>query len=332
VNRTFSRRAGRHALELRAATFDAVTARARNLGASALTLLAFVLVALLVAAGFADAAGSGSEANETSSASVGAPPEAAALGGVEGSAAANATGSAASEGNGAVIEGGVVAAQAEGQLESNAASALVAAASKASCTPEFGSFSIGHWPPACWHPYGPSSPFNTPIPANPTLAPESAAIVKYIKRHHWLFQNEGGNFDIHAHGSRPVYWAQSTDPLIKVSCTGGYPCNPGTVLRIPAGAQPEDEWDEHMTVVEQAEGLEYDFWRASKPEKGEMTASSEGSIPIGAGSGTGLGGVAEAADLGLLGGLIRAPELAAGNIEHALGIITPRRLAIPVLG
>ena len=29
------------------------------------------------------------------------------------------------------------------------------------CPQEFGSFSTGHWPPACWRPYGAGSPFNT---------------------------------------------------------------------------------------------------------------------------------------------------------------------------
>jgi len=75
-----------------------------------------------------------------------------------------------------------------------------------------------------------------------------------------------------------------------------------------------------MTVVDQASGSEYDFWQASMPEHGVMTVSAGSRIPIGAGTGTGLGGGAEAAGLGLLGGLIRAPELVAGRIEHALAI------------
>jgi hypothetical protein len=75
-----------------------------------------------------------------------------------------------------------------------------------------------------------------------------------------------------------------------------------------------------MTVVDQVSAREYDFWRASTPRLGVMTASAASSIPLGGGAGTGLGGGAEAAHLGLLGGLIRAPELASGRIEHALSI------------
>jgi hypothetical protein len=91
-------------------------------------------------------------------------------------------------------------------------------------------------------------------------------------------------------------------------------------LHIPKGAQPENASDGLMAVVDQAHRLEYDFWQASTPQHGEMTVVAGNSIPIGPGRGTGLGGDANSAYLGLLGGLIRAPELAAGRIEHALAV------------
>jgi hypothetical protein len=49
-----------------------------------------------------------------------------------------------------------------------------------------------------------------------------------------------------------------------------------------------------------------------------MTVSAGNFIRIGATSGTGLGGVAEASGLALAAGLIRGPELMAGSINHAL--------------
>jgi hypothetical protein len=195
------------------------------------------------------------------------------------------------------------------------------AARKRDCAHQFGLFSTGHWPPACWRPYGTRSPFNTPIPSNPRLASDSTAITAYIQSHHWSFEHEdSGDFVLDAGGSRPVYWSKKSDPLVTVICRGGFSCRPGMRLYIPSGAQPQNESDGHMTVVDQIRGLEYDFWQASTPAHGAMTISAGNSIPIGAGSGTGLGGDAEAAYLGLLGGLIRAPELAAGRIEHALAI------------
>ena len=195
-------------------------------------------------------------------------------------------------------------------------------AAKRDCSQLFGSFAVGNWPPACWRPYGSRSPFNVPIPAHPRISPESNAIVAYAVSHHWVLNaNREGRFRIDISGSRPVYWSGRGDPLVSVNCRGGgYICQRGMRVHIPAGAQPEAQSDAHMTVIDQAAGREYDFWRASTPERGSMNVSAGNGIPIGAGKGTGLGGAAEAANLGLAGGLIRGPELAAGVINHALAI------------
>lgn len=206
-----------------------------------------------------------------------------------------------------------------GLLALVAASAAKRGHAAAQCPQVFGSFSVGHWPPACWRPYGPGSPFNTPIPPNPQLAHDSSAIVAYMRSHGWSFEGDRSHrFMIDTGGSRPVYWARKGDPQVALRCHGEASCRAIKHLRIPAGAQPQNESDGHMTVVDQSAGREYDFWQASMPRKGAMTASAASSIPIGADSGTGLGGHAEAANLGLLGGLIRAPELESGAIEHAL--------------
>jgi hypothetical protein len=156
-----------------------------------------------------------------------------------------------------------------------------------------------------------------PIPASPRIYGESAAIIRYMTGHGWRFEHdEAGNFTWDAGGSRPVYWSTSSDPIVTVTCRTG--CIQGMRLHIPAQATPEEGSDAHMTVVDQERGREYDFWQATKPSNGQMTVSAGSSIPIGNESGTGLGGDAEAADLGLLGGLVRAAELSAGKIEHAL--------------
>jgi hypothetical protein len=195
------------------------------------------------------------------------------------------------------------------------------AVTKHVCSQQFGSFAVGHWPPGCWRPYGASSPFNVPIPSNPRLAPDSTAITDYMQSHHWLFEGDGhGRFTMDNGGSRPVYWSRSSDPLVRVICTGGHSCQRGMKVHIPKGAQPENGSDGLMAVVDQARGLEYDFWQASTPKNGEMTVAAGNGIPIGPSRGTGLGGDAVAAYVGLLGGLIRAPELATGRIEHALAI------------
>jgi hypothetical protein len=187
------------------------------------------------------------------------------------------------------------------------------------CPQLFGSFGVGRWPPACWRPYGSRSPFNTPIAPGARVSPESSAVVNYFISHHWAFNpDRHGDFTIEAGGSRPVYWSNASDPLVTVVCKGDYSCDRNMRLHIPAGARPEEQSDGHMTVIDQTLGREYDFWRASTPAHGTMTVYAGNSIRIGAGAGTGIGGVAEAANLGLAGGLIRGAELISGHIDHAL--------------
>jgi hypothetical protein len=195
-----------------------------------------------------------------------------------------------------------------------------ASAAAGGCSAQFGSFSAGRWPPACWRPYGSSSPFNRRIPGAPRLAPESSAIVAYMRSQRWSFPSEDGRFSLPAQGSRPVFWSGSGDPVVTVICRRQHFTCRRMRLHMPSGARPQDGSDGHMAIIDQALGREFDLWQAGSPEHGQILAAAASSIPIGPESGTGLGGQAEAAYLGLVGGLIRAPELAAGSINHALSM------------
>lgn len=177
-----------------------------------------------------------------------------------------------------------------------------------------------------------------PIPAHPRLATDSGQIVKYMTNKQWSFpSDEHKDLALRSDGSRPVYWSHPRDPRVTVRCTGNNGlCEPmlfgpppafrGSLrIAIPAGAEPQSTSDGHLTVVDQAGGWEYDFWQArwTNGRRTAMVVSSGGRIPIGPGTGTGLHGYAENAYLGLLGGLIRGPELVAGRIDHALAVTMP---------
>jgi hypothetical protein len=174
-------------------------------------------------------------------------------------------------------------------------------------------------------PYGNSSPFNTPIPGDVQVLPNSAAIV----------DNSGlgttpqpmrvaasPSVDY----SHPIYRAHSGDPSYTIQChSGGVN---GKVIQIPSGARPTTSSDGHMAVV-QPDGWEYDFWQASAPSGGTVRCNIAYRQRY-----DGLGivtsdmkrrdssvGGGTAANFGLAAGLIRANEIQAGVIPHALFVV-----------
>lgn len=204
----------------------------------------------------------------------------------------------------------------------------------AACTPGYGSFGAGSWPPACWHPYSPSSTFNHAVPANPTLHRDSAAIVKYMltkiardQHPNWVTVPRNGT------GGEPTYWSKPTDPEYALHCTDFGPCVgdlEGAKIKIPRGAEPEGgassdlHSDRHITVVDQQSGWEYDLWRvqATAPltAGGSLNVGNAGKTRI---DGTGLAaaGNGTASGFGDLAGRVRAEEVQSGVIHHALFIV-----------
>jgi hypothetical protein len=166
------------------------------------------------------------------------------------------------------------------------------------------------------------SAFNTPVGASLTL-PNSAAMVSYLLAH------EGISADHHrpAEGSRPMFYASNSDPVLTIEARDGA----GTLhlngrrIHVPAFATPENASDGHLTIVlapvdALIPGETIDFWQASIGA-GKIKASSVGAVQMGP-TGSLLmeegGGTGDAAYFALQAGLVRAPELRAGTIEHAL--------------
>ena len=120
----------------------------------------------------------------------------------------------------------------------------------------------------------------------------------------------------------PTYWSTTDDPVFTVHCTRPYGrCEvEGMRVRIPDRARPAGGSDAHLTVVDQRSGWEYDFWEvSSKPEGGgELTTGYGGRTRI---DGDGLASDSTAAHFGNLAGIIRAPELRRGRIDHALFLV-----------
>ena len=186
----------------------------------------------------------------------------------------------------------------------------------------FGTFSQLNMPGACWRPYSESSPFNRVVPGSPAIAPTSAAIVSRVNGF-GAPQNitVGGGED----WSHPIFYSQPDDPVFTIHCakTWGTCEIEGMQVRIPDAARPASGGDSHMAVIDQAGGWEYDFWQVqNKPAGGgTITISWGGRTRIGTADADGLGSNATAAHFGLAAGPIRAAELEAGQIDHALFMV-----------
>ena len=211
-----------------------------------------------------------------------------------------------------------------------------ASAASSVCAQTFGSFSASNYPAGCWRPYGANSPFNRPLPDNPTLAPNSASIIANLTANNVNFEGSPGQFAFTSDDGRDgVYYSRPSDPVVTIHCT--YYWGPGTCtgsnkanidgeqIHVPAGALPQTNGtDAHMTVVDQADQLEYDFEHATwSSDHQTLNVWAGAAIPAGPNLGTGLGGGGTAAGFSTLAGLITEPELASGTINHALAINVP---------
>jgi len=211
-----------------------------------------------------------------------------------------------------------------------------ASAASPTCAQAFGSFSASNFPSACWRPYGSNSPFNRQLPANPTIASNSGSIIANLTANKVNFEGNTGQFAFTSDDGRDgVYYSKASDPVVTIHCT--YYWGPGTCtgsdhvnvdgkrIHVPVGAMPQDNGsDAHMTVVDQADQLEYDFENAGwSSDHRTLNVWSGAEIPAGPNTGTGLGGGGTAAGIATLAGLITEPELASGTINHALTINVP---------
>lgn len=198
----------------------------------------------------------------------------------------------------------------------------------------WGTFSRDNFPGDCWRPYSNESAINTPLPANPRLAANSAAVVANIIGTDGQGAGDGtvgalwpttpgfGDY------GKPYFFNAPTDPEYDIVCTrepgvwigcpeGVY----GQKVRIPTHAQPANGTDGHMIIIDQASGYIWDFLEVQprSPTGGEIRAGTVGKARV---DSTGHYPrdvtCANAVCIGLLAGIIRQQELASGSIDHAL--------------
>jgi hypothetical protein len=184
----------------------------------------------------------------------------------------------------------------------------------------FGGFGVGAWPGGCWRPYSVSSPFNRRLPAAPRVAADSGQVVARLLGFGPINHLVAGEADSEEDYAHPTYYARAGDPLFELHCYeqswGTCPIE-GHRIRVPDAARPAAGGDGHLTVVDQDSGWEYDLYKVrSKPAGGGLLEFRWGGrTRI---DGDGLRSGATAAKFGSLAGIVRAEELTAGRIDHAL--------------
>jgi hypothetical protein len=168
--------------------------------------------------------------------------------------------------------------------------------------------------------YATTSFWNTPIPANPSIDPNSSSIIASAIAAYASNANFA-NTDSWGIG---LAYATSTSKVYSVACTQY--CSGSVQFPIPAGATPTTGSDHHLVVINGAQEL--DMWNAVHNSTNDTWSASflviNNATGWGASCAQGLHcNGAVAAGFGLLGGQVRPEEIAQGHIDHALSITTP---------
>lgn len=139
--------------------------------------------------------------------------------------------------------------------------------------------------------------------------------------------NEGGAF------GEPTYFAHPSDPVFHIECTESWGCidrsnsslnYTDAGVRVPLYVEVEASPDKHISVIDQDIGFEWDFWHVQALVLDPLghnviRVGSAGQVPLGS-SGTGHG--TTASWFANIAGRIRAEEMMAGEIKHALFLTT----------
>lgn len=160
-------------------------------------------------------------------------------------------------------------------------------------------------------PFAPTSPFNVPVVAAPTVDPDSAAMVARISRAGL------GHANLVEFGI-PIYAATPDTPRQPVVCTitewDPCPLADESPRPIPADAVPGMGRDGAMVVVDRPADTADEYFQAAPTADG-WTA---GWGTITSLSGSGWEGGTTGAGASRLGGIIRVADIQAGVIPHAL--------------
>ncbi len=175
--------------------------------------------------------------------------------------------------------------------------------------------------------YSSTSFWNVPVPDDPVVDPNSAAIVatSILPYANTVpIDNDDG-------WGMPIAYANPQTVTYDVGCSK-YDCQTPVSFPIPTYAKPNlgsgGDWDGHLAVYNPATNHELDMWEgAYDPGTDTWSAGSRSDTVADWGAvcspGLHCGGGGVAAGFNEFGGVIRPEEIAQGHIDHALVMATP---------
>jgi hypothetical protein len=199
-------------------------------------------------------------------------------------------------------------------------------------TPTYNSYQgygPGNWPGASWRPFAETAAWNKPVPTSPQLLTNSSGYTS-AQMVAWLTGrgmpdkitvNTSGSWDY----SHPYYFAKDTDPIVTLKDTVYVGANNNvTKIRMPLNVQARSAaaagGDGHISIV-QPDGSVCGAWQYTGTTNGLASASAWGCSNVATGNGND-NFTTTAAWFNNMAGMIRAQEIEAGNIDHALFAIT----------
>jgi hypothetical protein len=169
----------------------------------------------------------------------------------------------------------------------------------------------------------PNNPFHTTVAQ---LVAQGAVLQPQTIVNNFFAQGiGGGSSGDPLYTGLPIYTGTASDPTYTISCTyfSASGCDAqGKQVHIPNGAIVQPKFDEHFTVSDISEQVEFDGWKCQPPANGHLSCYWGGWYPF-AGKGlsdSGSDGVHGGYAIGL--STVVAGDVLAGHINHALSITT----------
>jgi hypothetical protein len=167
----------------------------------------------------------------------------------------------------------------------------------------------GYWP------FASDSPWNVPLARSAQYQSASDAETQDLQSAHHGYVNS-------QQYSVPVYFTTSADPMATLSFPNGYidgawVTNGSVKLPVPPSAVASPGTDGDILLITPDHGTGYESWRFVGSAPSYMTSFTVEQDLTGSGWGEGI----HAAGCSLAGGLVRAGDLAALSIPHALASI-----------